>query len=195
MELHAPDRKILVPDAHDFAFVSFSGDFQTVGQGVALDDEGVIARGGKGIGHAFKEVLPVMLYGRSLAVHHAVIDDDLAAEGVANALMSQTNAEERGIAAKSADDFIGEAGFARGTGTGGNENAFGLQFADLVEGNLVVAMDLQIHLHLTEVLDEVIGERIVIVYDQNHGRKLLHGCGFGNWKSKNQASRPAMPAA
>src|SRR5690349_8329090 len=103
MELHAPDRKILVPDAHDFAFVGFGGDFQAIGQVVALDDEGVIARGGEGIGHAFKKVFPVMFDGGSLAVHHAVIDDNLAAEGVADALMSQTNAEERSIAAKSAD--------------------------------------------------------------------------------------------
>jgi hypothetical protein len=40
----------------------------------------------------------------------------------------------------------------------------------LVERDLIVAPHLQFHLQLAEILHEVVGERIVIVYDQNHFR-------------------------
>ena len=92
MELHTPDGELLVLDAHDFALVRFGGDFQAIGQGVALNHQGMITGGGKWIGHILEKLLAVVLDQRSLAVHHAEIDHHVAAEDVANALVPQTNA-------------------------------------------------------------------------------------------------------
>ena len=39
MKLHAPNRQFLVPHTHDFALITLGGDFETIGQRVALDDE------------------------------------------------------------------------------------------------------------------------------------------------------------
>ena len=89
MELHAPNRKLLMADAHDFALLSLGGEFQAVGQGIALNDERVIAGGGEGIGHALEQILPVVLNERSFAVHHAVVDDNISAEHVPDALMAE----------------------------------------------------------------------------------------------------------
>ncbi len=63
MELDAPDREVLVADAHDFAFVGFGSDFEAVGEGIALDDERVIAGGGEGIGYAGEKVFGVVFNG------------------------------------------------------------------------------------------------------------------------------------
>lgn len=50
MELDAVDGKRLVLQAHDFAFGRFGGDSEDVGQGVAFDDERMVARGLEGRG-------------------------------------------------------------------------------------------------------------------------------------------------
>src|ERR1039457_7643178 len=89
MKLHAPDWQFLVPHAHDFALAGFGSDFETIGQRVALDDERMIARGDKGIGHPHKKVLAVVLNRRGFAVHHAVIYHHLRAEHVSDALVTE----------------------------------------------------------------------------------------------------------
>jgi hypothetical protein len=38
----------------------------------------------------------------------------------------------------------------------------------LFDGNLVVAMDLHLDLHFTQILDEVISKGVVVVDDQHH---------------------------
>ncbi|MDB6122406.1 MAG: hypothetical protein JWQ71_1399 [Pedosphaera sp.] len=142
MKLHAPDGILLVTDAHDFAFVSLGGDFEAIGDGVALDDEGVITGRGKRVRHVLEEIFAVVLNGRRFAVHHAIVHDDFSAESMTDALMAEADAEEWQLGAEGADDLVGQAGFARGTGAGRDENTLGFEVVDLIEGNLVVAMDL-----------------------------------------------------
>lgn len=168
MELDAPDGKGFVADAHDFAFVGFGGDFEAVGEGFFFDDERVVAGGGERIGHVLEEVFVVVPDGGRFAVHHAVVDNDVAAEGVADALVAQADAEDGDFAGEVFDDVVGEAGFARGAGAGGDENAVGVEFFDAGEGDLVVAVDLHGNVHFAQVLDEVVGERIVVIEHEHH---------------------------
>ena len=63
MELDAPDGEGFVADTHDFAFVGGSGDFEAIGECVAFDDEGMIARSGEGVRHVFEQLLLVVLNG------------------------------------------------------------------------------------------------------------------------------------
>ena len=163
MKLHAPDGKFPVLHAHDFALVGFRRDFQAGGQGVALDDERMIARGRKRIGHALEQVQAVVFDERGFAMHHPVVHDHVGAEGVADALVAEADAEQRNLRPERADDFIRETGLARRTRAGRNEDAFGVECAHLLDGDLVVAMHLHVGLQLAEILHEVVGERIVIV--------------------------------
>ncbi len=77
---------------------------------------------------------------------------------------------------KRADDVVGQTSFPRRARTGRNQNAFRLEDAYLIEGNLVVATHLQVHTQLAQVLHEVVSERIVVIQDQNHftAKKLHH---------------------
>jgi hypothetical protein len=54
MKLHAPDRQRLVLHSHDFALLGFRRDLQTIRQRTAFDDERMIARRGKRIGHVLE---------------------------------------------------------------------------------------------------------------------------------------------
>jgi hypothetical protein len=40
---------------------------------------------------------------------------------------------------------------------------------DLLDGQLVVAIDLNLRAQLSQVLDKVVGKRIVVVEDEDHG--------------------------
>ena len=40
---------------------------------------------------------------------------------------------------------------------------------DLLQRDLVIPMDLHLRTHLAKVLDEIVGEGVVIVDDQEHG--------------------------
>ncbi len=171
MELDAPDGVLFVAEAHDLAFgFGFGGDLEGVGQRVAFDEERVVAGGGEGIGHAFEKVAAIVIDGRGFAVHEAVGADDFAAEDVAHTLVAEADAKHGDGGAEGLDDVVGEAGFARRTGAGRNEDAGRFQGADLVESDLVIAGNLHLHAQLAEVLHEVVREAVVIVDDQQHAR-------------------------
>src|ERR1035438_9965690 len=128
----------------------------------------MVAGGGEGIGHALEQILAVMLNERGLAVHHAVVDDDVAAEDVADPLVPKADAKQRDSRTKGADDLVRQPRFARRARSRGNQDALGGQRADLLNGNAVVAVDLQLHLHLPQVLHQVVGEGVVVINDQHH---------------------------
>ena len=44
----------------------------------------------------------------------------------------------------------------------------GLERLNLLDGQLVVAIDLDLRAQFAQVLDKVVGERIVVVEDENH---------------------------
>jgi len=165
MKLHAANGIILVADSHDFPLTGLSRDLQAIRHSLAFDHQGMIPGGGERVGHVFEQALPVVLDRRRFAMHYPIIDNDLTTEGVADALVAQADAEERHFRSERANDVVGKAGFARRTGTGRNENSLRLKLADLFERNLVIAPHFQVHLHLAQVLDEIIGERIVIIDD------------------------------
>src|SRR5436190_19491911 len=126
----------------------------------------MVAGRGEGIRHAFEQIFAVMLNGRGLPMHHAIIDDHVATEDVANALVTKADSQRRDVRAETAYDLIGKTGFSWRARAGRYKNAVGVQFANALESNLVIAVDLHLHLHLAEVLHEVVGKRIVVVDDQ-----------------------------
>src|ERR1043165_6806987 len=100
MELNSPDGIQLVLYAHDFSFLGLGSNLQAVGQGIALDDQRMIAGCRERVGHTFEQSFAVMFNWGSLAVHHSVIDDYIAAEHMPDALMAQANTQGRNVAAE-----------------------------------------------------------------------------------------------
>ena len=144
MELHAVDGELAVAQAHDFALGGFGGDFERGGEGLALDEQGVVARGFEGIGQAGEDAGAVVQDGRGLSVHEPASADDVAAEDVADALVAEANAEQRGGGAETSDDFVADAGFVRRARTGGDADALRLERGDFVGGDFVVPFDQQV---------------------------------------------------
>ena len=71
-----------------------------VGQGAGLDDQAMVAGRLERVGQAPVDALAVVVDQRGLAVHDPVGADDLRAEGVADALVAEADAQQRDPGAK-----------------------------------------------------------------------------------------------
>jgi hypothetical protein len=82
--------------------------------------------------------------------------------------MAEANAEDRNFAGHVADEADGDAGFVRRTGTRRKDDALGCQGFNFFGRELVIAADDNVSAEFTDVLDEVEGEGIVVVENENH---------------------------
>jgi len=148
------------------------------GDGVFEDDEGVVARRDEGIGEPGEEALVVVVDGAGLAVHGDGVAGDGHAIGICHALMAQADAEDGDAAGEAGDDGGGDASFFGRAGTGGDDDVGGA--AAVVEGFGLIGCDLVVANHehvgigfeggidLTETVDEIPGEGVVVVDEENH---------------------------
>ena len=130
MELHAMHRQTPVREPHDEAVVGIGGDGEIVRQARALDDQRMIARRLERPIDAAKNAGAAMTDRRELAVHRGRRAHHFAAEGVADRLMAEADAEDRNFAGRRGNQIEADAGFlwragARrehdGVGIGGND--------------------------------------------------------------------------
>src|SRR5918992_4943398 len=105
---------------------------------------------------------------RDLAVHNPLRPHHLAAEGLADRLVSETHAEDRDAAGEALDRCEGDAGLVRRARTGRDHDVRGRERTDFLDGELVVAKHAHLGAKLAQVLNEVEGKRIVVVDHQYH---------------------------
>jgi hypothetical protein len=94
--------------------------------------------------------------------------DDAAAEGLADGLMSEANAQQWSLAGKVADQRDADPGFVRSARSRRDDNSLWLHCFDFVDRDLIVSADLDVFPQLSQILDQVVGERIVIIEDEDH---------------------------
>ena len=95
MELNTVDWVFAVAQSHDFAFGRFGGYFKRARQSVAAHDERMITRRFEWIWQLRENACALMSNRRSFPMHQTRRRNDLAAEDSADALMPETNAEDR----------------------------------------------------------------------------------------------------
>ena len=79
--------------AHDEA-IGLGGDFQFAGQGLFLDDEGMVACGHEVLWKFAKNGLAIVMDTAGLAVHQGRGAHYFATECVTNGLMAKTNSQD-----------------------------------------------------------------------------------------------------
>ena len=122
-------------------------------------------------------------------MHQAVVDDHFGSKTMANALMSEAHTQQRSLSGVGFDDLVGKTRFAGRTGPGRNQNPLRLFGIDRFQGNLVVAMDLHLNIHFSQILDQVVSKGIVIVDDEQHRSKRARTLGRlnGCWIQSNES--------
>ena len=141
-----------------------------------------------------KMVLPSCSHVAGLAVHQLGRADHVAAKGRADGLVAEADAENRNLAGHVADEVDGDAGLLRRAGAGREEDAVRVQGFDLVRGQLVVAADDDVGAELAHVLDEVVGEGVVVVEDEDHCVQCSAGCGCRHREAARSLSRTSLTA-
>jgi len=110
-----------------------------------------------------------MLNLAGLSVHKVSGADNASAEGGSNGLMSQANAEQWDSPREVADELDADAGFLRSAGAGRDHDPLGTEPFDFLYRNLVVPPHLDLRAQFSQILDQVVGKRIVVVEDEDHG--------------------------
>lgn len=166
VKLHSPDRECLMPQPHDFSFGGLGRDFEAIGARLAFEDQGMVARRGKSLRKPGEYIGVAMRNGGSFAVHESIGSHDFSSEVVADGLMAEADAEEGDFTGKCGDHLDGNSGFERRARARGNEDSVGLEGEGFGGRDLVVAKYALLHAQLTEVLDEVKSEGVVVVDDE-----------------------------
>jgi len=163
----------LVAQGHDFVFFGVSGDLEVVVEVLGIDDEGVVAHGGEGVFEAGEYGLAVVGDLGGFAMHATIGADDFGAVGFGDALAAEADAEDGDFSGPVVDDPAGVAGFVWGAGARGEDQVGRLVGLEVRAGDGVVAEDDDPGLggQDGDGLDEVVGERVIIVdyYYFGHG--------------------------
>src|SRR5215467_9081690 len=93
---------------------------------------------------------------------------DLASVCLGDRLIAQANSEYRHFSCKISYGLHNDAGVGGHSGPGRYHQARGLQFPNALDGDLIVAIHNRFGTQLTQVLNQVIGKRIIVVDDQKH---------------------------
>lgn len=184
MELDTFYGQSAVTQAHDdvACFVACAGgDLQLIGQTLCADDERVVACAGDFVRYTLEDRLAIVFDKAGLAVHQFWRADDVAAEGCADGLVAEANAQNWRadvVLRIVLDDPDGRSRFLRGAGTGGDEDAVGLHGRNLFGRDFIVATDDDIYTVFAHVLDQVVGEGVVVVENKYHDLLFYSGCGI-----------------
>src|SRR5690606_4179750 len=114
--------------------------------------------------------------GGGLAVHEALGAYDPAPIDLADGLVSETHAEDRDATSELHDHLEADAGVLRGPGAWRNQDAVRASGADLGRRRAIVEADVAVDPESLEVLDEVEGEGVVVVDDDDAPGHGLERC-------------------
>ena len=159
--------------AHDLVLLALGGfgpgrDLEAVGQAIPANDQGMVAGGRHGLGQAPENALAFMMDGGGFAVHDRARPADLPAEGLSDRLMPKANAQQGDFAGEALDHLQGNARLVGRAGPGGDDDFFRGQPFDLRHRDLVIAHHGKLGSQLPKVLVDVVGERVVVIDEQNH---------------------------
>jgi len=174
VELDAFNRQLAVAESHNGALAGDTGrNFELVRDRVFGNDERVIARAGHRLRKVAEDGAAVMSNNAGLAVHQLFRANHFPTKGCTDGLMAEADAEERNLLPGGQRGKVfyqrdEDTGFLRGAGSGRKQDVVGVQRDDFFGGDFVVAFDDNLGTEFTHVLDEVVGEGVVIVENEDH---------------------------
>src|ERR1700733_16046154 len=129
----------------------------------------MISRRCHGHGKTLKDSFVIVHHRAGLAMHEMRGASHAAAEGFPDRLVSQTDPEHGNFSCEVADQIDADARLMRRARPGRDYDPLGVHFLDLAHRDLIVTTDFHLGARLPDVLDQVVGEGIVIVEYENQG--------------------------
>src|SRR6266513_2943074 len=168
MELHAFDRQVAMAQAHDLAVLRLGAHRQAAGERLPLHGERVVARRNEFVRNLKINPAAVVSDVRQLAMHHLLCAHHPAAERLPDRLVPEADPEDRHAPGHAPDQLQGDPGLARRAGAGGDHEVRGRKPLDLPNRDFIVPQHPDLGSQLAQVLDQVVGERVVIVEHHDH---------------------------
>ena len=188
MELHPVDVELLVSQSHDHPTLGPSRDLETIRQGLALHDQGMITRSLKRVLQALENTLALVMNHRGLAMHQFPGPHHLPAVNLSDRLMPEADPEDRKLASEGLDYLAGNARLVGRAGPRRNANPRRLQVPQFLHRDGIIPKHFHLRTQLPEILHEVVGEGVVVIDDNEHGNQELSGC----WQAKHSAKLPGF---
>src|ERR1700690_612299 len=174
MELHAVHRQGGMRQAHHQTVVGFGVDGELARHAGAFDHERMIARGVERPVDAAENAGAAVLDLEHLAVRRRRAHD-FAAERLSDRLVAEEDAENRNAWRGLDDEFETGAGLVRRAGARREHDGFRLSGDHLGGRNLVVAMHDDVRPQPAQVMEQVEGEAVVVVDQNDHVFKPAQG--------------------
>ena len=174
MKLHALKRRCATgsfpTDAHDLITLSTSGDFKVRVNRGWVNHQRVVARCDEWVRQTYKESAPIVMNGTGLTVHGDVIATNGHAVDITDRLVTKADTESRDAPLEMRKQRAADAGLLRRARAGRDHQVRGgkrLGARD-IDGIIADDFDAQARVDLTEALDEVPGERVIVVNQEEH---------------------------
>ena len=169
MKLHTVDGVFSVADAHDFSIVDgYGGYLKARRDRKFITSQRVVTRRSEGVADAVENAFFVMFYCAGFSMHQLFCRDYFSAESMDYSLVAEADAESGNLAAYLLQDGCANAEVSfvfRGAWTRRNNYPVGFKLLNLLQVYLVVSVDDNFCSEFSDVLDKVVNERIVVVYD------------------------------
>ena len=145
-------------------------DFEIIVHLVGPHDQAVIPRGNERVSERCEDPFRIVVNLRDLSVHQPVGPIHFPTEDLTDALVTQAHSQQGHFRPEPLDDLFRNARFARSAWSGRDDDSIGTQGRDFVERNLIISDDAHVKrgIDLTQSLHEVVGERVVVVDQQDH---------------------------
>src|ERR1700687_2869719 len=127
----------------------------------------MIAGGGHRHGQTLQDRFIIVHYRAGFAVHEMGCAHHSASESFADRLVPETDSQHWNFSREMPDQIDADARLMWRARTGGDDNQLGPHVLALAYGHLIVAANLDLAAQLPDVLDQVVGERIVVVEYEN----------------------------
>jgi hypothetical protein len=185
VELHPVERIGPVLHSHDEAVVGRRRDLEVGGQGLAPDDQRMVARRLESRVEAAEQALAGVVDAARLAVHQRRRADHVATHRLTHRLVTEADSQHRRRRLEAVDEGETDARFVGGARPGRQHDPLGREGRDLIQAYLVVPVDDRLRPQLAEEMDEVVGEAVVVIDDEE-----FHGA---TCPTSALTSRPSFP--
>ena len=172
MELHAVHRIAAVVHPHDQGVGRFRCHFKILREVFAIDDERVIARRPERPVDAVEDTCAGLPDFGELAVHRNRRPDHAAAKSLADGLVAEADAKDRNVRGGALDQIEADAGLVGRAWTGRQHDGVGVAREHVIDADLIIAMDIDLRPQAAQVMDEVEGEAVIVVDQQDHDPRL-----------------------
>jgi hypothetical protein len=176
VELHPFNRARNVPQPHDVSVIqAAAGDDEGVGNRVFKDSQRMVSGHLERRFHPLIKPLAVVLDHAGFAVHDAAAAADRGSGNQTDGLMAKADSENGGAGQGAIsfhgclEDFEADSRFLGGAGSGAENDALRGHGLNLFHRDRIVSVDDHVGSQLAQVLNEVEGEAVVVVDDEDHG--------------------------